>query len=420
MACRIYHREDRMRLLVITTTFPRWPNDTIPAFVYELSLHLKESGFKIVVLTPHSPGAVDYEIIEDICVYRYRYFWPNKLEKLVNGNGILPNLKVSWLAKIQIPLLFIFEIIHTYRVVRKEKITFIHAHWIVPNGLIGAIFSRYCKINTILTEHGAGLVALRKIPFSKWILTFILNNTKEVVAVSEKISYELQHFLKKAEFQNVLPISVIPMGVSTTKYHPHMRHSEMNDNENRIIYILFIGRITEKKGLKYLLEAIPDIVREYSNIKLIVCGKGPDMVRCEQKTCELHINSYVTFKGSVSEQEKIDYLRDAKILVIPSIVTEDGDTEGVPVVLLEGLAAGKTIIASRVGGIPNVIKDGYNGILIPERDHEQLSKNIIRVLRDPGLQSFLSQHALESSEFYDWKCISDQYLKILKVNHDRL
>lgn len=409
-----------MKLLVLTTTFPRWQNDTVPAFVYELSKQLHGAGFEIVVLTPHCEGARSFEIFEGIKVYRFKYFFPSNLQKLVNGNGILPNLKKSNLAKIQIPFLFFFEFIHACRIIKKEKIDCIQSHWIVPNGLIGAIFSRSFKIKHILTEHGAGLIGLQKIPLNKSIFAFILNNTQEITAVSKKISDDLLLAIKKSDSPCVPHISIIPMGVSREKY----QSPEFQNNKRRyaagLISLLFIGRIAEKKGLMYLLDALPGVVREYSNIQVIVCGDGPDKAACEKKCNDIHMGKYVIFKGRISEQDKIDSLREADILIIPSVVAADGDMEGVPVVLLEGLASGKVIIASQVGGIPDIIRDGYNGILVPGRNCEQLSKGIIKLIKDPVLRSRLSQNAFQSSSVYDWKCIGEQYVQILKGNHDRL
>ena len=203
------------------------------------------------------------------------------------------------------------------------------------------------------------------------------------------------------------------MGISPEKFRTSGVQVSGNSAAEQIT-LLFIGRIAEKKGLDYLLDAIPAVIREYTNIQVFVCGDGPDKAVCEKKCGFLRIGNYVKFKGRISEQEKIDYLRRADILVIPSIVTVDGDTEGVPVVLLEGLAAGKTIIASRVGGIPEVIKDGYNGILIPEKNSEQISKNILKLISEPGLRTTLSQNAFQSSRLFEWKCIGDQYLYVLK------
>jgi glycosyltransferase involved in cell wall biosynthesis len=392
----------------------------VPAFVYELSKQLHDAGIEIVVLTPHSEGARSFEIFEGLKVYRYKYFFPSKLQKLVDGNGILPNLKKSHLSKIQIPFLFFFEFIHTYRIIKKEKIDLIQTHWIVPNGLIGAFFSRYFKIKHILTEHGAGLVGLQIIPLNRSILTFILNNSDNIIVVSNKISDDLLLAIKKSDFPYVPFISIIPMGVSLERYKPPEFQLIEKRSASGPISLLFIGRIAEKKGLIYLLDAVQDVVREHSNIQVIVCGDGPDRVYCEKKCKDLQIEKYVKFKGRISEQEKIDYLRQADILVIPSIVTADGDTEGVPVVLLEGLAGGKSIIASRVGGIPDIIRDGYNGILISERDPGLISKSIIKLIKDPVLRSQLSQNAFRTSRLYDWKCIGDQYTQILKGYNDRL
>jgi len=258
------------------------------------------------------------------------------------------------------------------------------------------------------------LVALRKIPFNNYIITYILNNTNEIVAVSEKILHDISSAVKKPGSPRLSPLSIIPMGVSTQKYRPAGQQDDRDRNTKALFNLLFIGRIAEKKGLVYLLEAIPDIVHEFPDIRVLICGNGPDKEACEKKSRELHIESYVEFRGSISEQEKIGCLHIADILVVPSVVTGDGDTEGVPVVLLEGLAAGKAIVASGVGGIPDVIQDGYNGILIPGKDPGMISKTIITLLRDPGLRGRLARNALESSGSYDWECIADQYEQKLK------
>ena len=109
-----------MKILVLTTTFPRWKNDTTPAFVYELSKRIQEKDKKIIVLAPHHKSSKKFEIMDGMKIYRFPYFFPLKFQKLIYEGGILPNLKRSNLAKIQIPLLFITEMYYAFKIIKNE------------------------------------------------------------------------------------------------------------------------------------------------------------------------------------------------------------------------------------------------------------------------------------------------------------
>jgi hypothetical protein len=95
-----------MKILFLATTFPRWENDTRPAFVYELAYRLQKSGLEIVVLAPHCAGSKKFELLNEMRVYRFPYFFPTRYQKLAYAGGILPNLKRSNLAKIQVPFFY--------------------------------------------------------------------------------------------------------------------------------------------------------------------------------------------------------------------------------------------------------------------------------------------------------------------------
>ncbi len=129
---------------------------------------------------------------------------------------------------------------------------------------------------------------------------------------------------------------------------------------------------------------------------------------------DLGLESNVRFAGFVTDDEKYDYIKLSDIIIIPSIVTESGDTEGLPVVILEGLAAGKPVIASNVSGIKDVIKNSWNGILVEQKSSEQIATQVLRLLNDEELRIYLGENALISSANYDWKTISDMYIDIFK------
>lgn len=404
------------KILVLTTTFPRWKDDVRPEFVYDLSKKLLVKGMEIVVLAPHYPGAKRFEVMEGIKVYRYRYFLPERFQRLVYGGGVLPNLRESWLAKLQAPLLLISGLYSAGKVVRKEHIDIVHSHWIVPAGLAGAVCKRFFKVRHVVTLHGAGLFALEKLPAGRAIGRQILKNTDGVTVVSEHIKNRFLQFFDGTLPDQLNSIAVLPMGIDSGAFNENIDKDELKNRYGLTAkkIMLFIGRIVDKKGLAYLIEAMPKIVSVCPDTHLIICGDGPLRKDLEKIAESMGLSDAVSFKGYISKNEKQDYLHMADILVVPSIVTDSGDMEGLPVVLLEGLASGLPVIATDVGGMKDAIDSGRNGFLVPQKDPRSISARAIEILNDSKLAGSLSENARISAERFDWDTISEQYKRILE------
>ena len=180
-----------MKILVLTTTFPRWKQDSTPSFIYEMSKRLQDVGFEIVVLAPSHHGAKRFEIMDGMKVYRFPYFFPAKHQKLAYEGGILPSLKKSNLSKIQVPFFFISELCYALKLVRKENIDVIQSHWLIPGGLIGAVCKKVYGKKHISTELAAGLAALEILPLKKVILNFIIKNSDKLTVLSSYIQEKL-------------------------------------------------------------------------------------------------------------------------------------------------------------------------------------------------------------------------------------
>jgi len=407
------------RVLVIATTFPRWQNDTTPAFVYELSKRLQNNGFEIVVLAPHHIGAEKFEIMDGMKVYRFPYFWPAKYQNLVYEGGILPNIKRSNLAKIQVPFLVLSELYYSFKLIKKERIDVIHTHWIIPNGLVGAFYKKFFGIRHVLTIHAAGLFALEKLPFKRNIANFIVNNCDEITAVSSYLKERLLDVVSPA-LRGVLnnKLTIIPMGVQVDLHQKDsdVEHLKSEYNITSKFSLLFIGRLAEKKGLKFLIKAMTRIALANKDVTLIICGNGPLRKELKQQVSDLKLEDFVKFTGYITDNEKLDYLKLSDILIVPSIVTESGDTEGLPVVILEGLAAGKPIIVSDVSGVKDAIADGVNGLLVEQKNSAQLADKVLMLLNDTKLMIELSKRGMDSAEGYDWMIIGGKYGKTIVGN----
>lgn len=412
-----------MKILVLTTTFPRWKDDTTPAFVYELSKRLQENGREIVVLAPHHEGAKKFEIMDGMKVYRFPYFWPTKYQRLVYEGGILPNLKRSNLTKVQIPFLFLSELFYAIKIIRKEKIDIIHSHWIIPSGLIGGICKKILGVKHLLTLHAAGFFALESLPAKKTIATFNVKNCDGITVVSSYI-YERLLKLVQSKILNSLKnkMEIVPMGVDTSTFRTNADKNELkikHDIKSRNV-LLFIGRLAEKKGLDYLIKAMPEIVSKNPNTSLMICGDGPLRKESEEHVKKMNLEKFVRFAGYVNSKEKMDYLSLSDTLIVPSIVTQSGDTEGLPVVILEGLAAGKPVVASDVSGIKDAIKDGQNGFLVKQKNSDQIAEKVLELIDKQELATRFSNSAIKTAKEYDWKIVSRKFGRIIKSMGGRI
>ncbi len=406
-----------VRALVISTTFPRWENDTKPQFVYEFSKILGKE-FEIVVLAPHCEGAKKFELMDGMKVFRFSYFHPIRYQKLAYGDGILPNISNSNLAKIQVPFLFIFELINAIRVIRNEKIDLVCSHWLVPQGFVGAVCKALFGTTHLLTIHAADIFGLERLPFKRKIGNFIVQNSDGINVVSSYIGERLLNLVSPELKDGIRQkLSIIPMGVHTKSIRINADKDQLR-NKYKLFSkknILFIGRFSEKKGIIYLIRAMPLVLSKVNDVCFILCGDGHLRSKIEHIVDCMDLRSHVIFTGYITNEEKNDYLGLADILVVPSIVTDLGDTEGLPVVILEGLAAGKAIITSDVSGIHDVIIDGYNGLLMEQKNSEILANKILYLLDDTRLLECLSKNALDSSPNYDWDVIGNKIITSIKL-----
>ena len=171
----------------------------------------------------------------------------------------------------------------------------------------------------------------------------------------------------------------------------------------------------EVKGCEYLIQGFKTLVNSFINVQLLIVGNGPLEESLEKKVKALGLEEYVVFNGAVEYNSIQDFYLMADFVVIPSIVDSSGFQEGLPVVLIESLAAGKAIISTKTKGIMEVIQDGYNGILVNQKDANEISTALLNLLNDKVLMKEISTNALKSGKKYDWNIITNEYLKLMEA-----
>lgn len=397
----------KKKLIVLASTFPRWKNDIKPPFVYELSKRLVEN-FDVYILSPHYPGAKRYEMMEGMEIYRFKYFI-ERYEKLTGPGGILPALKKNRWFYIQIPFFLLAQYFALRKLIKQIKPYKIHAHWIIPQGFIAALLKKMSGIPLVITTHGGDIFALQGKLFTT-IKRFALRKSDKITVVSTAIKNEI---LNKID-QN-LNIKVISMGVDSKLFSPNKKDLNLKRKYNiKGEFLLFVGRLAEKKGIGYLIQAMPDVIKKFPKTKLLIIGDGELKTELETMTNKLGLQDAVKFTGGLPNNILPKYFATADIFIAPSIQTEGGDREGLPVTLMESMSSGTVVVATNLEAFKDIIQDNETGFIIQQKNSKELVDKIIYILKNVELKSFIEEQSIKFiKEKFDWQIISKKYLEIL-------
>ncbi len=393
----------RKRLLVLTSTFPRWKDDTEPPFVYELCLRLKKH-YDIHVLAPHYPGAALEEQLAGLQVTRFRYFFA-PWERLAYQGGILDNLKQNPLLYGQVPLFFLAEFFTLIRLLRRQRFNLLHAHWLIPQGLIGLLSHLFLKSAPPLlcTSHGGDLFGLQGTLMNR-IKRRILLKADALTVVSRTMHEEVKRL--GADHAKV---HVIPMGTDLkNRFVP----PETRQNNGSL---LFVGRLVEKKGLRYLIDALPLILKIHPKANLRIAGDGPERENLEIKCAELCITDHVLFLGAIKHESLPDLYRTADVVVFPSVIAGGGDREGFGLVLVEALGCECVTVVTDLPAMQDIIIDGKTGFVVPQKNVQKLAEKIVSLLDNPEVGRSVGKEGRRFVvERYDWNVIAERYSALIE------
>ena len=262
------------------------------------------------------------------------------------------------------------------------------------NGLIGALAKGLFHIPTILFIQGEE----EYVPGGPWrnriYGPIALRFSDSVVVQTERMRIDLLEGLHSKRIacppiDIASKIQVVPNGVE-------IRRRRDFEGEK----LLYVGRLTRKKGVEYLISAMK-LVRD---VDLLVVGDGPDRDRLERMALGLRVE----FVGQIAPDRIYQYLMQAKILILPSLY------EGMPNVILEAMAVGVPVIATRVGGIPDLVKDGETGLLVEPGSVDELTQGIKKLIEDDDLRKKLANNSFEEAKKYTWGRVVEEFENLIE------
>jgi glycosyltransferase involved in cell wall biosynthesis len=349
-----------MKIAILVNLFPpKWLAGTEIA-TYYIAEHLAQHGHEVHVITSLDEGLPEKSCEKGFHIHR------------------LPRVRIRFVGV----LAFWVDIVRT---LQKIKPDIVHAQSF-GSGMPALLSNRLLKIPYVIYGRGSDVY----LPdwFTKLTAKGILKNASTVIALTEHMKDAMQAIYSR-------DIIVVPNGINLNEVAE--KETEGGNPSKRV---LFVGRLHPVKGVQYLLGAMKMVHQELPEAKLILVGDGEEREHLENLTDSLGIRGCVEFAGRVPHDRVQDYMNRAEVFVLPSL------SEGFPVTILEAMACGLPVVATRVGGIPDIIEDGTNGYLVDARDQEQIAEALLRVLQDKMLQKIMSNNNRKSAEKYRWDTVA--------------
>jgi len=361
--------------------------------VQEIGRELVRKGHRVTVITARNPlSAPAYEKVDGLPVHRVPMFMPGVA---MHGGGrqyILAALKL--VATPVIPASCLYTAV---RIFAGDLPDLVNVHYIGGNALCGIILSRLLRVPLVVNIHGEDIARDPvKSRLCRILVRFALGQSQAVLCNSA--------YLQQLAVQIAPAIShkseVVGNGVRLEEFE------RVESYISNVPYIFGIGRFVHKKGFDRLILAFAQAKPHLGNAKLVLAGDGPDRADLQQLAATCGAGGNIEFPGLVNHHSAISLMKGAQIVVVPS------RREPFGIVAVEAMAAGTPVIATAVGGLAEIIRDGGNGILVPDGRPDEMAEAMQMLWQQPAIRAKLAAEARRTVEArYTWSQVTQRMLE---------
>jgi glycosyltransferase involved in cell wall biosynthesis len=387
-----------LKVLFIVTAYPRHEGDVITPWMGETIARLKASGVGVEVLAPAYKGS-QTGYVSGVKVHRFRYA-PAPLETLTHDVPAMDRIAASPAMAALLPGYIASGSAAAAKIAREGNFDVVHAFWPIPHGIFGLAArsgSNAALVSTFFSSELNWSGAARKI-FGP-MLRRIVAGSDAVTVISTFTGERLRQFVPGVE------TVIIPFGAAAQDRAQRGSGVRRTRSPQDKFNLLFVGRLVRRKGVDVLLNAATHLAGD-SRLRINIVGEGPERASLMNEAERLGVTDFVKFEGGVSSERIAGFFESCDALVLPAIVTESGETEGLGVVLLEAMGYGKPVIASDAGGITDIVIDGKTGVLSRAGDARALAEAIREAMDDPSCMQRLSENGkVHAEREFGWDTI---------------
>ena len=377
-----------MRVLMIATSYPKYDGDATAPFIAEIAAGVVAHGCAVRLVLPAHREFHHPPVVRGVELIVYQYAPHPALAVWGYAESLHADVGVRRATMLALPFGVGASLLALIRQILIDRPDVIHAHWLLPNGLPALIVARLFGIPLVISMHGSDVSMAERNALFRWVARVIFSHTRAATACSGDL-----HRRALALGADAQTTVVLPYGVTVSSFAPE--HADRHWVSQRFSVaedsplVVAVGRFVHKKGFAVLIHAMVRIRERFPAVRLVLAGYGDLADDYRRWVEELGLTDVVCMPGQLSREDVARLIASADIYCVPSVHDESGNVDGLPNTLLEGMSAGTAIVASAIAGIPDVLSDGVDAILVPAGDVDALADACNRLFADEQLRTAL-------------------------------
>ena len=374
-----------MKISMVTSSNPKFEGDVTAPFVESIASSIAAEGHEVHVLAPYHPDVRREPVEKGVQLHFFKYSPLKHLNIWGYAESLEADVRVKGVIFPLTPVVFLSSFIALWRLTGRIKFDVMHGHWVVPNGPVSAIVARLRRLPLVISLHGSDIFLAEQSRLLGAVARWCFRSASAITAPSEDLRQRAIRLGAPPARSHLIPYGVDPGQFTRIDNAGPQLRAELGLPEDSLV-VFSIGRMVYKKGFEYLIRAVPAVLREHPSARIVLAGGGDLEPRLVSLVKQLGVESSVVMPGWVSRDKLPLYFSGCDLFVLPSVVDQQGNVDGLPNTLLEAMASARPVVATDVAGIPLAVKDGDNGLLVPEKQPGELSSAINLLLRAPELR----------------------------------
>jgi glycosyltransferase involved in cell wall biosynthesis len=375
---------------MVASSYPRFEGDTVGTFMEPIARGVAARGHEVHVVLPWHPRLARPPLEHGVHFHPFHYAPTDALHVFGYAGSLREDVRVRGAALAVAPVAVAAGTLAARRVARDVEATVMHGHWLVPGGAIASWAAPHLPL--VVSLHGSDVFLAERQALTRRVAAHVLGRAGAVIACSDDLRVRALALGGDASRSET-----IPYGVEASRFAPDPRRRTSERlaaglaDDDEVVFA--VGRFVRKKGFEYLVDAVAALAGRRPRLRLVLAGWGDLDAEYRGRIARHGLGGRALLPGALPHDAVAGWLAAADVVAVPSVRDDAGNVDGLPNVVLEALASATPVVATRAGGIPSVVTDGENGLLVDERDAAGLALAIERILSDRALAAGLGHAA---------------------------